>query len=449
MSQDPLALPALTAGAPHETEYDAVHAAVTATERGRWFLTEYANRNRQTDTHSVVAAMARVEARIEAAIRGDAMPQAFSTAGQRLDDSAGTQAQIEAAVANDTALKPTIAAVAERILDISFGLRERAADAGLCDALDAAAREIADACKPPKANGHSSPGATELLRDLGGRVAAPMDHSPTAQSGTRYEPPITAAQNGTRSEPHWDEGRALDVETASAALLADNGDESVQPQSVAADLTDDKKSIDTVLTLAASLTEAASALDPRGELPDLTLPMPGDLAHSEALPIEAVAVAEPELPSVKVALQPSPPTNGGTRWHIEGPDFFFGPTELPPDKAPPPPVVGDDDNDYEDDDRGLLPTLQLGEEPESEIADFVKVASAGNGAASTGVERSPGVMPALTLSSSNGFESPTKIAPPLYVANNGSAHASTQLPSRDPFAALRGLNEDELRALFS
>ena len=71
MSNDPLASPALPAGPPHETEYDAVYATVTATERGRWFLTEYANRNRRADTDLVMAAIAR----IEAAICGDA-PQA-------------------------------------------------------------------------------------------------------------------------------------------------------------------------------------------------------------------------------------------------------------------------------------------------------------------------------------------------------------------------------------
>ena len=58
MSKDPLALAAITGGPPQEAEYDAVYAAVTATERGRWFLTEFANRNRQVDTHLVMAALA-------------------------------------------------------------------------------------------------------------------------------------------------------------------------------------------------------------------------------------------------------------------------------------------------------------------------------------------------------------------------------------------------------
>src|SRR5271156_5303530 len=104
MSNDPLALSGLGAGLPPEAEYDAVYAAVAATERGRQFLTEYAGRNRHIDIDLLMAAIAR----IEAAIRNDAP-------------------------LNQPARDPDISAVAERIADIAFGLRERAADPALCD----------------------------------------------------------------------------------------------------------------------------------------------------------------------------------------------------------------------------------------------------------------------------------------------------------------------------
>ena len=41
---------------------------------------------------------------------------------------------------------PDVSAAAERLADIAFELRERGADAALCDALDAAVREICTAC---------------------------------------------------------------------------------------------------------------------------------------------------------------------------------------------------------------------------------------------------------------------------------------------------------------
>ncbi len=123
MSNDRLARSDIVTGALDETDYDAVYAAVTATERGRWFLTEYANRNRHAETASLVAAMARIEA-VLAANHGMAADK-------------GVPAN------NVSSLD--LAAAAERFLDIAFALRERAVDPALCDVLDAAVREICQA----------------------------------------------------------------------------------------------------------------------------------------------------------------------------------------------------------------------------------------------------------------------------------------------------------------
>ena len=50
MSAEPLALSTVPPEPPADTDYDAICAAVTATARGRWFLDEFAKRNRNTDT---------------------------------------------------------------------------------------------------------------------------------------------------------------------------------------------------------------------------------------------------------------------------------------------------------------------------------------------------------------------------------------------------------------
>lgn len=44
-----------------ETDYATIETAVMETARGRWFLTEYARRNRAADTESVLKAIARLE----------------------------------------------------------------------------------------------------------------------------------------------------------------------------------------------------------------------------------------------------------------------------------------------------------------------------------------------------------------------------------------------------
>src|SRR6266571_1406366 len=50
-----------------EADYDLIEAAVMETGRGRWFLAEYARRNRHSDTMTLLGAIGR----LEAAIRGE------------------------------------------------------------------------------------------------------------------------------------------------------------------------------------------------------------------------------------------------------------------------------------------------------------------------------------------------------------------------------------------
>jgi hypothetical protein len=68
MSSEPLARPGIAGDALIDVDYEAVYAAVTATERGRWFLAEYAKRNRDADTDRVLAAIARMESAIRGAL---------------------------------------------------------------------------------------------------------------------------------------------------------------------------------------------------------------------------------------------------------------------------------------------------------------------------------------------------------------------------------------------
>jgi hypothetical protein len=137
MSQDPLALGGFTSAARHEAEYDAVYAAVTATERGRWFLSEYADRNRAANTDLVVAALERIEAAIggiTARSETPSHPEITVANGSHNADAA------------DAVPIAKIIDATERIADISFRLRERSVDASLCDDIEGAAREIYEVC---------------------------------------------------------------------------------------------------------------------------------------------------------------------------------------------------------------------------------------------------------------------------------------------------------------
>ena len=52
-------------------DFEAIEAAVMETERGRWFLAEYARRNRHSDTQVLLSALSRIE-------RGVSQQKAFT-----------------------------------------------------------------------------------------------------------------------------------------------------------------------------------------------------------------------------------------------------------------------------------------------------------------------------------------------------------------------------------
>src|SRR6202158_5592726 len=63
MADEAFALSPISAHAaqPSEADYDAIREAFMETSRGRWFLGEYAKRNRNADTRMVLDAVARIE----------------------------------------------------------------------------------------------------------------------------------------------------------------------------------------------------------------------------------------------------------------------------------------------------------------------------------------------------------------------------------------------------
>src|SRR6266508_3277745 len=98
MSEKPSALSTIPAQPPAEGEYDLICATMTESARGRWFLDEYARRNRNTDTAQVLAAIER----IEAMIRGEREQQAYQSFRGDLLDMAKVIAQTRAEVATTT-----------------------------------------------------------------------------------------------------------------------------------------------------------------------------------------------------------------------------------------------------------------------------------------------------------------------------------------------------------
>jgi hypothetical protein len=219
MSEDPLALSKISAAPPAETDYEAICAAVMETERGRWFLTEYARRNRHADTNVILSAIER----IEAAIRGEEVSPDSNHLRLDLLDMAEVIARTEAELA---AIKPEpgprgnpddaerrkvstsaeVLAAAERVLDIVWSLRERDVDAELCDALHAAASELHAASEHQNFTALRADKAMQVLRHLESRIIALID-----VWGGRPSP-VNATANGAATAEH--EVADIDVATA-------------------------------------------------------------------------------------------------------------------------------------------------------------------------------------------------------------------------------------------
>jgi hypothetical protein len=123
---------------PADADYDALCEALMASSRGRWFLEEYAKRNRNADTGLVLDAIAHVEA----VVRSEQAHQASQGVRIELLEMARTIAQTRADVAEakpERSVGPSAAAgtdvfaAAGRLQEVAWAMRERGLDMAMCD----------------------------------------------------------------------------------------------------------------------------------------------------------------------------------------------------------------------------------------------------------------------------------------------------------------------------
>ncbi|HPG02150.1 MAG: hypothetical protein H6871_04365 [Methylobacteriaceae bacterium] len=117
-------------------DYSMIEQAVMETARGRWFLLEYARRQRAAETQRLTDAVDRLEAIMAGGPAATAEPQVTPQVAPQAE-----RALVAPAEAN--------AALAERLSDIAWRLREDGADPALCTELE---REAAG-LRPSRADG--------------------------------------------------------------------------------------------------------------------------------------------------------------------------------------------------------------------------------------------------------------------------------------------------------
>jgi hypothetical protein len=218
MSKGLLALEELLSRMPSGADYDTVLAAIMASEGGRWFLSEFADRNRHADTNVLVGALARVEA----AIRGEPEPQTAERVQAEAapspvapEPSAQPELAVPQVVPASQMAAPVLcrdlieigsavdriealvngelpaadgAGALERIRDIAFALRAREFESALCDALEYSARSISEILEFSDSTAQRGRTASELLHDLAGRIKELIELSIAAQ---KAKPPAS------------------------------------------------------------------------------------------------------------------------------------------------------------------------------------------------------------------------------------------------------------------
>jgi chemotaxis regulatin CheY-phosphate phosphatase CheZ len=175
-----------------EADYEAIEGAVMETARGRWFLAEYARRNRHADTTMLLKALDRIEASMRGErsvepvdrIRFDLVEMSKAIARTKAEiaamkpdaDHAGkfgeASEELDSVVQTTEAATSDILECAERIQEIAWTLREQGVDAAVCDLLDAKATEIYTACSFQDLTGQRTRKVIAVLRYLEDRINA-------------------------------------------------------------------------------------------------------------------------------------------------------------------------------------------------------------------------------------------------------------------------------------
>jgi chemotaxis regulatin CheY-phosphate phosphatase CheZ len=214
MTHDPRALPTLA-----ESDYEAIELAVMETARGRWFLREYAARNRQADTTMLLQAINRLEGAVSGErameqierIRFDLLEMAKSIAGLKIeldmhDEGGAEQSRFgDATSALDAIVRTTeqatsnILGATEQVQEIAWNLREQQYDEATCDRIDTLATEIYTACGFQDLTAQRTQKVVRTLRFLEGRINALVD-AWVGKDGRPGEP-AAAQPPGRAAEP--------------------------------------------------------------------------------------------------------------------------------------------------------------------------------------------------------------------------------------------------------
>ncbi len=318
MADEVFALSPISARAtlPSEEDYEAIREAFMETSRGRWFLGEYAKRNRNADTRVVLDAVTRIEDAIAAQkqLPPPAPDTGLADALTAIRSALGEARAAASTAVDGLALEQHLAPVRKGtrvIREISWRLREIGADGRICDLIDSQLNAIEGACgqlssiDPEEALS----AAFELIEGRIGELEKDDAAAPASPAAAEAAPPPDDDAISTPAMPPESSGAARE---ATADVTAQAVDVAVE----VIDVTTESNS--TTVEAEAAFDEAVldivalemAAPDPADldELSDIeiaetpTAPEQADFEVSAARPQSA---AEPQPAAVASAREPS------------------------------------------------------------------------------------------------------------------------------------------------
>jgi len=211
---------------PGEEDYDAIREAFMETSRGRWFLTEYAKRNRNADTTLVLDAVARLE-------QGLAAQKQEQEQRDRIGDTivavaallVQTRSEAEALLAvTQTPTEDSAALKGVRVLrEMSWKLRESGNDARIPNMLERQATAIEDGLKAA-IGADTRDKMLALLDRLANEVAAlAREDAPSRQESVQQRDPVAtpAAEPAKAKASAAEQFTTADVKSAVAGSRQD------------------------------------------------------------------------------------------------------------------------------------------------------------------------------------------------------------------------------------
>lgn len=229
-----------------EADYEAIEAAVMETEKGRWFLAEYASRHRAADTEAVLAAIGGLEKLLKRERRPDIdrirldigemkdaiertkleIAQIKHDAPNPLNRFEKASSELDAIVSQTEAATSEILGAAEKIQEYAFVMREAGVDDAICDEVETLSTTIYMACSFQDLTGQRTQKVVHVLRYLENRIDAMMEIWGLGEEISASVQATPANPEDTRPDAHLLNGPALDGEGIDQSFVDDMfGDE--------------------------------------------------------------------------------------------------------------------------------------------------------------------------------------------------------------------------------